>query len=292
MLDLFIIGGLLMRRSRLVQIGCWCSAMLLLLSNHSIVGAQTKDPNQTAGTTVQRPAPTPSDQKAPQQDARAPAQTPSRTPMDNGIKVDPVKAAKTIIDIFGKKKPKAQPASTPQPEIPPPEPTVVAEPPAPIVTKPAPGTVLVPRAPSKTVSPTPAASSANAVVTQPARPPVGQTTVQQQTPTADVATSSSPAPVETPLATGEPSVDAINESGPAWSLLAALAALAVLIVAAIKWFLFPTARIDLEYETGESRLAKVASPFVCASEATFDLELEWGAPSAPKFTFSQAGGQS
>ena len=288
MLELCIIGGLQMRRSRLVQIGCWCSAMLLPLSNHSIVGAQTKDPNQTAGTTVQRPAPTPSDQKAPQQDTRAPGQTPSRTPGDNGIKVDPVKAAKTIIDIFGKKKPKAQPASTPQPEIPAPEPTVVAEPPAPIVTKPAPRTVLVPRAPSKTVSPTPAASSAN----EPSRPTVGQTTVQQQTPTADVANSSSPAPVETPLATGEPSVDAINESGPAWSLLAALAALAVLIVAVVKWFLFPTARIDLDYETGESRLAKVASPFVCAPEATFDLELEWGAPSAPNFTLSQAGGRS
>jgi hypothetical protein len=72
--------------------------------------------------------------------------------------------------------------------------------------------------------------------------------------------------------------------------MAALAALAVLIVAAVKWFLFPTARIDLDYETGESRLAEVASLFVCAPDATIELELEWGLPSAPNFTLSQARG--
>ena len=71
-----------------------------------------------------------------------------------------------------------------------------------------------------------------------------------------------------------------------------LLALAALVATGLKWFFYPKAHLDLEFETGDSRLISVASPFVTLPDATFDVEFEWGHPSAPNFTLLPAGGQS
>jgi hypothetical protein len=286
-----------MRRSKTVRTAFWSMAPLYLMACASASFAQTKYPDQTSGTAAPAPSQSPPRQQSPQQPSTAPAPTTKRTPSNGGIKIDPEQAARTIIDIFGKKKkrpvPQEQPAAAPTTQTPLPEPPVAAEPAAPVADKPPAKSVVVPRLPSKSVPNSPMDRPARSVTTEPSQPKPVPLANQVPVESAEVPVPASadmvetaPAPVAvTKVETSGP----IREPAPLWPIIAALLALAALIAATAKWFLFPKARFDLEFETGDSRLTKTASPFASSPDAKFSLEFEWGPASAPHIQLAQAG---
>lgn len=281
-----------MQRSHKLQIGHGLLLAAWLIAGHDIASAQT------AGTA----APTTADQQAPQQSSSAPAPTTTSAPKDSGIKVDPVQAAKTIYNIFGKKKrpqppqPTVQTAPLPQAEIPAPEPAVATPASVQVQNSSTPKTVFAPKPTVKPVTDSPIVQPNKKPVTPPSQSLVEQNIVKEAAQQSNGTPANSPTTAETPPApvivpAAEP-VSAPSNLDPDWPLIAALLVLAALVMAGLKWFFFPKARLDLEFETGDSRLISVASPFVTLPDATFDVEFEWGHPSAPDFTLLRVGGQS
>lgn len=214
------------------------------------------------------------------------AQTPTTTapppqtrspPKEPGIKVDPVQAAKTIIDIFGKvKKPKSQPAPTAAP--------APTQAPAPAVIVPEP-------------APQPPAPVAVKPVVQPPPPQYGQPKPAQKGPTAPTpsprpvsATPAAIAPVEAvpiPPAIGAPATAAATSMAPAkpeppasafnWLWFALFAAL-VAAGAVIRWLLFPRPRLRVDFETGGSM---VKGSTIQSVGSGFDIRFEIGATRPP-----------
>lgn len=286
-----------MQRSHMLQMRHGLLLAAWLIAGHDDVFAQTAGTYpQTAGTA----APTTADQQAPQQTSSTPAPTTTSAPRDGGNKIDPVQAAKTIYNIFGKKKkqqpqpqPTVQTAPIPQAEIPAPEPTMAAPVPAQVDSKPTPKTVFPPRSTVKPVADRPAVQPIKNPTPSPTQGPVEQNIVQEPLQQQNAAPADSSAVIETlPTPVKTPTVENVSapgRSGPDWPLMAALLALAALVAAGLKWFFFPEARLVLEFETGDSRLISTTSPFVTLPDATFDVEFEWGFPSAPDFTQLQAG---
>ncbi|MGC1467969.1 MAG: hypothetical protein WA793_01175 [Sphingorhabdus sp.] len=278
-----------MQRSYMLQMGHGLLLVAWLIAGHDDVSAQT------AGTA----APTTADQQAPQQSSSAPAPTATSAPKDSGIKVDPVQAAKTIYNIFGKKKkqpppqPAAQTAPVSQAEIPASDPVVASPMPAQVQNSSTPKTVFPPQPTVKPIVNSPAVQPNKKSATPPSQSPVDQNIVQEPAQQSNVAPAISSAALKTPpTPVLVPADEIVTNSVPDWTLIAAFLALVALVMAGLKWFFFPKARLDLEFETGDSRLINVASPFVTLPDATFDVEFEWGFPSAPNFKFLQTGGQT
>lgn len=281
-----------MQRSHKLQIGHGLLLAVWLIAGHDVASAQT------AGTA----APTTADQQAPQQSSSAPAPTATSAPKDGGIKVDPVQAAKTIYNIFGKKKRPQPPQTTvqtapvPQPEIPAPEPVVATPAPAQVQNSSTPKTVFPPKPTVKPIANSPIVQPNKKPAIPPSQSPVEQNIVQETVQQSNVAPANSSATAETPptleMVPAEEIVSTSINSGPDWPWIAALLALAALVATGLKWFFYPKAHLDLEFETGDSRLISVASPFVTLPDATFDVEFEWGFPSEPNSTLLPAGGQS
>lgn len=284
-----------MQRSHKLQMGHGLLLAAWLIAGHDDVSAQTVGTYpQAAGTA----APTTADQQAPQQTSSTPAPTTASAPRDGGNKIDPVQAAKTIYNIFGKQKkqqpqPTVQTSSTPQAETPALEPTVAAPVPAQVDSKPTPKTVFAPRSAVKPIADSPAVQPIKNPTPSPTQGPVEQNVVQEPLQQQNAAPADSSAVIETlPTPVKAPTLENVSapgSSGPDWPLMAALLALTALVAAGLKWFFFPNAHLDLEFETGDNRLITTTSPFVTLPDATFDVEFEWGFPSAPDFTQLQAG---
>jgi len=280
----------------------------MALASPSATWGQTKDTYQTSGTAAPARTNYPSQDQT--QQSPSPQSLPTnKPPQESGVKIDPVQAAKTIIDIFGKKK-KPRPQVEPQPEsVPIPQAAEPAAPPTAKVT----ATRLPSERPATMAMPPVNREPTKPVFTQPEKATVTSPILKvpvQQTSTAEVLPSS-PTPETLPSSDVEP----VNSAAPAgiapaqggqdpdeattslegnildWRWIAALSAMAALIALAAKWFFFPSARIDLAFETGESRIIKTASPFASLPEATLELDFDWGMPSIPSFRFAPTGDQ-
>lgn len=293
-----------MRCSKLMRTAQWFFAALALHVGICPVAAQTKDPAQ-APPIKQTPAPPPSDQRTPQQSPKATSQTPTtqsptsqaptKAPRNGGIKIDPIKATKTIIDIFGKKKkpketPQAQPSTVPAPvpETSRTEPVTPAAIPAAETPRPQPKATTAYQPPVKNVLQPPPPS-------RPSTTPLTQSPAQQakveNAPEAIPKDDPAPAAPTTPVESALPPAASIDKEGNGnempWTLIVIVAAMAAVGAAAAKWFLFPTVHWDMEILEGESGLGKTATPFVTPPESSFDVDFEWGVPTMPRFAIAQ-----
>ena len=261
----------------------------------SLSFAQSNQQKPTTGTTapsqpVPQPAPQPSEQ-APQQSqpSTGTQQAPSKRTSDRGIKVDPVQTVKTIIDIFGKKPKKPQPAPTPVPEAAPAplpttrpsEPTVV--PPQPAVIRPAPA--IVPTSFPPRIRE--AAKDSPKLSEQPPAQPESSANLPkaEEAPLIDVKPLTNILPPSPRLPT-EVAVAPNPANLPTWPIIAAVLALLLAMAAALRFFLFPKVRFDLEFETGNSQMTSIVSPFASLPEAKFEIEYEWECATSPNFTLS------
>ena len=285
-----------MRQPRINYAGFLIVAGMALVQTMPVL-AQSYDPKPTAGTQSPVPAspPTSSPTSQQSQPTSSPTRTQSSRTNSSGVKIDPVQAAKTIIDIFGKKRapPQVQPTPTPQPaarateppvttQAPQPapqpiNPPIIAQPAYPRTKVPVPKIIASPKKPVRTIAAppsvqkVPAAMAKDPPIPAPLEPP-------PQSPKVAPAVSPSPRSPDTITVFQAEQPPAY---APSWPLVAALLALAATIAAATRYFLFPKARFDLEFETGSSQIVSSASPFAAVPEASFDIEFEWGWPSTP-----------
>jgi hypothetical protein len=261
----------------------------LLAASISVSIACTPLAAQKTNDTTQAPtrAPdqqTPTTQSAPPTQSAPTTRTPSNPP---AIKIDPVKAAKTIVDIFGKKK-KKPPAEAPAPTPAPAETTPVTVNPEPTVqAQPSPSPRTSPARPEPRIQP---ASTPRATLTVEQAPAKMAPAEPSQT----VPFETEPVvPAETPAIANEPVLGAPQPAPSAatpetrswlWLLLVLLAAV---LAAAIKLLFFPKPRLSVDFEIGPSNLTPKDGSFAQDYRTGFNIRFEMGTASTPNLGIIQ-----